>query len=1623
MGKRRRWVRKLLLALGAVVLLVLLVLGFALATTSGLRLVLALGVPLYERRIAGAISVEGAEGRLLGRFTLRGVVLSDRAGRALVTAEAIAVEWSPWALLGGEVRVDALRVERPHVHLVGDDAGGFADLAPPGPDVPEDRSAPPGPDLPLALDVTMRVRDGVIHGADGVRLAEAIELDARLRGSGRAALVDVMHGSARVNGAPPIRELRLRARWASPVAALDASWVRFDGAELFVPEARFDVRRLRGWARLRAAAAVPVVAGLLPSTAGETLRRLGSRVELEAAAEGDPEDMWAEAQVRTANAELTLTGTGAWHETPRADVSAVVDADLGPWTDGLVGRVRPTLSLRLRERDEARLDLAGELRCAACDGLGEVSLAVDGVLERHARILSLETSMSLAGMSASAEVRAASDRLYALEWRLEAPALARTATIARRFFPTVPAVRGALTGRGACAGSPVRCHAALELRRLAAAGVSVGHARVDIDVLGDMSQGALAVAARDVRQGRRSLERAELALAVVAAGTEPVPTPLGVELPPLRARLRAAASDGRAGAGERARVDLSVTTGRAVGVDLDALELEVGRTRIALEQPARALLRARSLEVDRLRLAVGGGRVALHGIADLDGPSDLRLDVDDVRLASLEPLAPGLRPAGLASADVYLRGRPESLTFRADLGVRGAGLRGLAIGDIGLAASLADDRASVAAGLRGPLARRAALRAEFPLRLNLSRGAWSIGDEGARALLQVEALQLRRLTRWIPGLQAGGRVDGVLRYDGDDRVALTGAWRGHGLSLAEVPLGRLELSLAQRDERLRGRATLVRAGGRARLEFALPVALDVPHATVAWRREQEHRASLRVEELDLAAQLDSVLAHHHLDGRVSAAAELSGPATAPEIEARARVKGLRIGDMSFGTYRMSAAAGAGGTTIELGGEGPVGRLALQGFAPIHVGVGRRVWRPDGWYALELDVQGFDLAALRALAGLEVDGRTEVHLRLVGPGEAPQALGAVVVDDLAYEGAPLGNLRADLALRDGTATLTGQGRVGRCGELYLDARAPLDVDLDAPAVAWGASGPSSLHLDLTGVDPSLFDSVDALPRDTLADLDLHARVDIDREQLRAHASLTGALGRPGLGTTPVALRLDVDDFGQRLRGDFGWRDGAPSLALALDADAAIPAVRRGQAELLSTPIHGALQARGTDLRYLSGLLPDALHDLRGLLDADLAIDGKIAGPVVRGEAHLRDGAVTVVALQQRFQDVVADLRAADRELRVDRLVATSGEGRIQATGSATLPAKGGLVGAGRLSLKDFPVVRPGWPQMTVDARAKADLVVRPDELSVGIRVAGAEVWVSDLTTPAPAPIPENENVTIVSGPFDAFHPADEHEAAAGLASASEADGERDLSFSVELAQPMHIQGPSMDMRWSGRVRSRSEDGESRVSGQLRADRGRFELLGTMFRIEQGRVFLPEGGDRLDPFLDLIAEARTPQADVTVTLRGRLSRPELHLRSQPPLTEPQIFSLLVSGSADSNETDPRKAQASAAGLLVNFSNPTLARFAESRLGIDRIKLGFAADITQPVLTVGKHLSKSIYVETTYHHNAPPRQNRIEAQVEYRFAPGWSVETFFGDAAVGGLDVFWRHRFGRPRRAPPP
>ena len=122
--KRRRWAQYGLGVLAGAVLL-LGVLRFGVSTSTGRGLVEA---RLEALSISGqSIAIEGLNGDLLGRFNLSRLTVSDGDGIWL-TAEDVAINWSPWALLAGKIDIDTvslarIRIDRQPVLVPSEDAG------------------------------------------------------------------------------------------------------------------------------------------------------------------------------------------------------------------------------------------------------------------------------------------------------------------------------------------------------------------------------------------------------------------------------------------------------------------------------------------------------------------------------------------------------------------------------------------------------------------------------------------------------------------------------------------------------------------------------------------------------------------------------------------------------------------------------------------------------------------------------------------------------------------------------------------------------------------------------------------------------------------------------------------------------------------------------------------------------------------------------------------------------------------------------------------------------------------------------------------------------------------------------------------------------------------------------------------------------------------------------------------------------------------------------------------------------------------------------------------------------------------------------------------------------------
>ena len=352
---------------------------------------------------------------------------------------------------------------------------------------------------------------------------------------------------------------------------------------------------------------------------------------------------------------------------------------------------------------------------------------------------------------------------------------------------------------------------------------------------------------------------------------------------------------------------------------------------------------------------------------------------------------------------------------------------------------------------------------------------------------------------------------------------------------------------------------------------------------------------------------------------------------------------------------------------------------------------------------------------------------------------------------------------------------------------------------------------------------------------------------------------------------------------------------------------------------------------------------------------------------------------------------------------------------------------------------MPFVQPEIPFGLLTGRLTTHWTARPSSLETRFEVHDTRLETSRESMPPARAIPRNASVRNRDW-LARVRPAE-----------SVLAGEGHLGLTVTLATPIVIEGEDTALRLTGAMIMNRDDTRVTVEGGFDVLDGHFILFENPFTLRQGRLTLQAGdlnvreavdaraagtGDAnlldterapealpLEPVLSLIANGYVVDTDVTVGLRGPARQPQLVLRSNPPLAEYQILTLLITGRANALDDSNGDVRREAARLVDRFHNPSLERQLYDRLGVDKLGLAFGDAVDQPILTVGRQLTRTLYLETVYHHNAPPTDNGRELRVEYQLSPRWSLDTAYGDAAVGNVDLAWKGRFGgqppaRPR-----
>ncbi len=825
----------------------------------------------------------------------------------------------------------------------------------------------------------------------------------------------------------------------------------------------------------------------------------------------------------------------------------------------------------------------------------------------------------------------------------------------------------------------------------------------------------------------------------------------------------------------------------------------------------------------------GGFSIAGSSASDLDAAADLAL--------SAPPGVPG--PALEGAVALSYSGADDTVALRA-LELAGPGTR------ISARGAMAADGASVLA---------VAVRADSPDRvetlLNLTGRSLSEYPFRLDGPVAFEGdvtgrLRLRAFEAAISGRLETGPVQ-LLRYDWD---SLTANVRLDGKSL------------------LLEQANLRDGEGRAVMNVAFE---SLPGEGM---RQWPLSGDIEGGKLNVSKAVAAADLPLPVRGALSGAAKLGGTLAALEVDLDFRVQDGDLVGMRFDDVRGSALAAAGRIDIrsleatradaQLSGAGLYTRDPRT-FVFKASGGG---WNPGDWslfdswprrpsadlsFQLELDSALTPKGTVdRLFESLDVQGSWNLAGLKLGERDAGTWQGAVATQQ--------GVVRLDLSgvLLEGR--VSGSGTIG-ADDLELDANLLFDgfaletltaaAGLDLEQVSGSVSGSASVHGPLSNLDELQGEGEFRTFQAEFAEIPGASRGYSLYNPFPMHWSY-----RAG------ALRLEH----MRLQGE--GTDIELDGSIGIGSDARLDLTMEGEFNLTA----------------LSGLRPGL--NAAGRSTVQVGIAGDPSKPDVTGELVFRNADLRSDDFPTGLTNLNGEVLFDGRDLRIERLQATSGGGRVTVAGGARLGVEGGEFRfEGRA--EDVRVRYPTNISSTIDGdfilSGAPERSLLTGNILVKRMTTSRDTTLSSLIDTMQEPTPAAEqpglledlqiNVNVVSSPNMKIDTA--------LI--------RDVAADIDLRVVGSFSDPSL-------------------LGDVTINRGEVSFHGSRYAINRGDIEF-RNPVRIEPVLDFELETRIRAVDIALILSGPARKLNISYRSDPPLSFSDLVNLVAVGRAPT--TDPLQA----------------------------------------------------------------------------------------------------------------
>ncbi len=822
-------------------------------------------------------------------------------------------------------------------------------------------------------------------------------------------------------------------------------------------------------------------------------------------------------------------------------------------------------------------------------------------------------------------------------------------------------------------------------------------------------------------------------------------------------------------------------------------------------------------------------------------------------------------------------------------------------------------------------------------------GKATLTRDGERAALEFdgrgdgEQMRLETLTASMPTgrLDATGSVgwapqlrwDVAATLDGFDpgyfaadwngnvsgRLASKGQARDDGGFDASLDVPDLGGSLRGRPLDGRGRFVLAGDSGSGELALQLGQSRVTAQGSVG--------ATLDIDAELQPLRLDDLLPG--AEGRLAGTLNLSGPRTAPNLQADLAGSDLKWNDYGAATFSLR---------------------------------GRLPWRGSGG---DLSLRGTAVSVGMVLDRLRVDARGAVE-DLAFDAEAGNAMGSVSLAGTALRRG--NNWQGTL---DALQLTPSRGAAWRLQEPARFTQAGSDWELTEACL--GASGGGALCASADWPREGVALTAEALPLTLLQPwlppsngrpLQLRGEVSLDgRFRPRGNAwegelhlaSLDGGLK---MGSTARGEIVRYDNF--TFDAVFDPQRIEARLGTGFKGDGYVDArFTTGWEEF--APLQGDLYFHNSRLFWLELFSPDLVRPT-GVLAGHIGLAGTRAQPALSGEAQLAEFRGELPALGITLVDGTASLDAlADGSARI-----SGSMGSISSTGNGAAAG-----GAGRLEIDGTLAWRGDETPLQFNIRGSdflaADIsevraIIAPD-LQVGLVANTLRVRGEVVVPTATIDVESFEGGVSVSEDVVVLDPIDPEEPPGSAL---------DLELAIVLGEDVDLRGYGLEGSLAGSMRVVSRPGQEMLaSGRLDVE-GEYTAYGQDLTITRGELTW-SNNPVADPRVNIRAQREVVSAGVTagIDVTGRASQPRASIWSDPSLPESEALAYLVLGRPLTTASTDESQQINAASSALTAGAGLLASQLGARIGLDDAGVLESRTLGGSVFGVGKYLSPKLYV----------------------------------------------------------